>query len=89
MRPIPDSLKYELLRDEFMQNCCLQYEDQCEGRLEWKHHYYEDGRFKNVYWGILPICKGHNLKSNNIIYKNLLNKIMQKRKDEYLKNKNL
>jgi hypothetical protein len=76
MRKIPESLKTELLADEFMQKCCLAYTGICQGRIEWHHNLIYGGRQQNVSFAILPLCHGHHLKADLKVIKPILDKIM-------------
>lgn len=76
-KPIPPRMRSELSEDPYMTKCCLNYLEECDGRIEWHHNLIYASKRVNEKWCILPVCHYHHThESEN---KNLLNQEMVRR----------
>ena len=61
MRKIPDTLKNEILSDQFYTRCALAHcVGGCAGRVTWEHAIIFAGRQLNEKWAIVPLCELHH-----------------------------
>lgn len=60
MRPIPETLKREMERDQYYKACAREGND-CKGRITWEHAFIYHGRQINEKWAIIPLCEWHHL----------------------------
>lgn len=60
MRPIPESLKKEILADPYYEKCARADEGDCQGRITWEHAIIYKGQQVNALWAIIPICAFHH-----------------------------
>lgn len=78
MRPIPPSLKQEILSDKFYEKCCV-----CGVKgVQWHHNLIWKGRQENEKFCILPLCPSCHEKARNTEFKEKLDWIMWNRASE-------
>lgn len=71
-KAIPKDVREKLLRDPFMQSCCV-----CgHSHRQWHHNLIFGGKAINEHWCILPLCVEHHEEARNKKFKDILDWIM-------------
>lgn len=83
-RPIPQKQRAEMSEDKFYKSCVLENED-CEGQIEWHHHFKYAGKRTDDKFGILPLCHFHHKQESKYTF--ILNNICKSRMTEKDKQK--